>query len=73
MPTDPVYRAKERVPNRFLLSVLTFERAKQLIRGARPRTDRRFSNAVTTAVQEIGEGHVTATEGDETGQRWSLT
>ena len=71
MPADPVYQARERIPNRFLLSVLTFERAKQLIRGARPRTDRRFFNPVTTAVQEIAEGHVAPPE-EEGSSHWRL-
>lgn len=72
MPADPVFGARERIHNRFLLSVLTFERAKQLIRGARPRTEKRFVNCVTTAVAEIAEGHVVIDETDESGLHWKL-
>jgi len=71
MPSDPVFRAQKVVPNRFLLSVLTFERAKQLIRGARGRSDRRYSHPVTNAVEEIASGHVKpADDGDP--RHWVL-
>ena len=71
MTSDPVFRAQMVVPNRFLLSVLTFERAKQLIRGARPRGERRYFHPVTNAVEEIATGHVRRVEeGDD--QRWKL-
>ncbi len=55
---DPVFDAKGVITNRFLLSVVTFERAKQLIRGARPRTDNRFNSPVMTALAEIAEERV---------------
>jgi DNA-directed RNA polymerase subunit K/omega len=55
---DPVFVAKERVPNRFLLCVVAFERSKQLIKGARPRTERRHHSPVTTALQEISEARI---------------
>ena len=55
---DPVFRAKEKVPNRFLLCVVAFERSKQLIKGARPRTERRSPSPVTTALQEIAESRI---------------
>lgn len=57
---DPVFVAKERVPNRFLLCAVAFERSKQLIKGARPRTERKFYSSVTTGLQEIAEERLTA-------------
>lgn len=68
--SDPVFVAKEKVLNRFLLSVVAFERSKQLIKGARPRTDKKFASNVTTALQEIAEGRVS--EGADF-QHWKLT
>ena len=58
MQVDPVFIAKEKVPNRFLLCVVAFERAKQLIKGARPRTDRKYHSPVTMALDEIAEDRV---------------
>ena len=55
---DPVFRAKDAISNRFLLCVVTFERAKQLIRGARPRTEGKMKSPITTALAEIADGHV---------------
>ena len=69
MPSDPVFVAKDKVPNRFMLCVVAFERAKQLIKGARPRTDRRFHSHVTTALQELAEQRITPGEGS--GWRFS--
>ena len=69
MFTDPVFVAKEKVLNRFILSCVAFERSKQLIKGARARTEKKFYSPVTTALQEIAEGHVAPT----TDQlRWTL-
>lgn len=47
----------EKVPSRFALVVLAAERAKQLLRGAKPRvnTDNR---AIVTALREIAAGKV---------------
>ncbi len=56
---DPVFVAKEKVLNRFLLCAVAFERSKQLTKGARPRTDRRYHSNVTTALQEIAEERIT--------------
>ena len=69
MVTDPVFVAKEKVLNRFMLSVVAFERSKQLIKGARSRTDKKFYSPVTTALQEIAEGHVIPSDNE---QRWIL-
>ena len=65
---DPVFVAKEKVPNRFLLCAVAFERTKQLIKGARPRTDRKFYSTVTTALEEIAEERVASLDGGP----WSL-
>ena len=70
MFTDPVFVAKEKVLNRFILSCVAFERSKQLIKGARPRTDKKFYSPVTTALQEIAEGRVSPTEDPF---RWTLS
>ena len=64
MVSDPVFVAKEKVPNRFLLCVVAFERSKQLIKGARPRTERRFQSPVTTALQELAEERLEPGEGN---------
>lgn len=53
--SDPVFRAREIIPNRFTLCVLAIERVRQLMRGARPRTERKWSSPVTTAIQEVAE------------------
>lgn len=66
---DPVFEAKKRIVNRFELCVVTFERAKQLIKGARPRTDKRFNSPVTTALEEIATGAIKA---PESGEEWQL-
>lgn len=58
MLIDPVFAAKDKVPNRFLLCVIAFERSKQLIKGARSRTDRKHGSMVTTALQEVAEGRI---------------
>ena len=58
MVSDPVFVAKEKVLNRFLLSVVAFERSKQLIKGARSRTDKKFYSNASTALQEIAESRV---------------
>lgn len=59
---DPVFEAKKRIVNRFELCVVTFERAKQLIKGARPRTEKRYNSPVTTALEEIATDTITPTE-----------
>jgi DNA-directed RNA polymerase subunit K/omega len=69
--SDPVFRAQQVIPNRFLLSVLTFERAKQLIRGARPRGERRYAHPVTTAVDEVASRHVVRTD-EDSDVNWRL-
>ena len=66
---DPVFEAKKRILNRFELCVVTFERAKQLIKGARPRTNKRFNSPVTTALEEIA---IEAIKAPETGEEWQL-
>ena len=66
---DPVFEAKKRILNRFELCVVTFERAKQLIKGARPRTNKRFNSPVTTALEEIATEAIKA---PETGEEWQL-
>ncbi len=66
---DPVFEAKKRILNRFELCVVTFERAKQLIKGARPRTDKRFNSPVTTALEEIATEAIKA---PEAGEEWQL-
>jgi DNA-directed RNA polymerase subunit K/omega len=58
MSHDPVFKAKERFANRFMLCVVAFERSKQLIKGARARTERKHASPVTTALAEMAEGHV---------------
>jgi DNA-directed RNA polymerase omega subunit len=68
MAADPVFVAKEKVPNRFLLCAVAFERTKQLIKGARPRTERKFHSTVTTALEEIAEERV----GSADGSAWTL-
>jgi DNA-directed RNA polymerase subunit K/omega len=62
--SDPVFVAKDKVPNRFLLCVVAFERSKQLIKGARPRTEKRFQSPVTTALQEMAEERILPGEGN---------
>ena len=66
---DPVFEAKKRILNRFELCVVTFERAKQLIKGARPRTDKRYNSPVTTALEEIATEAIKA---PESGEEWQL-
>lgn len=72
MFVDPVFEAKDRIQNRFLLSVVAFERAKQLIRGGRPRTEKRYNSPVTTAIQEIAEGRIVEQEGEGPSPRFGF-
>ena len=67
MPHDPVFKAKEQVLNRFLLCVVTIERAKQLTRGARSRVEAKYNSPVLTALGEVAEGRIEepAIEGGE--------
>ena len=58
MFSDPVFVAKEKVINRFLLCAVAIERSKQIMKGGRPRTDRRFHSAVTTALDEIADNRI---------------
>ena len=72
MASDPGFKAKERVLNRFVLSVVAFERSKQLIRGARPRTDLKSNSPVTTALQEIADEHIIASESEGENITWKF-
>ena len=65
---DPVFVAKEKVPNRFMLCAVAFERTKQLIKGARPRTERKSNSCVTTALDEIAHERVASLDGGS----WAL-
>ena len=65
MAHDPVFEAKHRILNRFALTVITIERSKQLIRGARTRTEAKHSSVVCTALAEIAEGVISPP--DESG------
>jgi DNA-directed RNA polymerase subunit K/omega len=62
MNVDPVFKARDIFSNRFLLCVVAFERSKQLIRGARPRAERKHLSHVSTALQEIADGKILRTE-----------
>ena len=66
---DPVFAAKEKVLNRFLLCAIAIERSKQLTKGARPRTERSHHSCVTTALQEIAEERIVP---GEPGTAWHL-
>jgi DNA-directed RNA polymerase subunit omega len=48
----------QHVPNRFELVLLAAKRAKQLLKGARPRVQS-DNKEVVSALREIGEGKVT--------------
>ncbi|MCX7634169.1 MAG: DNA-directed RNA polymerase subunit omega [Syntrophales bacterium] len=45
--------------NRFALVLLTSKRAKQLLKGAQPLSERRNNREIVTALREIAEGRVT--------------
>jgi DNA-directed RNA polymerase subunit K/omega len=55
---DPVFKAREILPNRFQLCVVAFERTKQLLKGAKPRAHRKWASHVSTALQEIAESRI---------------
>ena len=52
---DSLQQAK----NRFALVLLTTQRTRQLLKGARPLTDTRNNREIVTALREIAAGKVT--------------
>lgn len=70
MQSDPVFKARDIVPNRFVLCVVAIERVRQLMKGARPRTEKKWNSAVTTALQEVADRRVVQEEKD--GHRFKL-
>jgi DNA-directed RNA polymerase subunit omega len=50
--------AVNRVPNRYLLVVLSAKRARQINRGAPPRVDSRHKKPTSVALEEIGANKV---------------
>ncbi|MBW2558156.1 MAG: DNA-directed RNA polymerase subunit omega [Deltaproteobacteria bacterium] len=51
---DSLKKAK----NRFALTHLTIQRAKQLLRGSKPLSKKKNNREVVTALREIAEGEV---------------
>ena len=48
----------EKAKNRFALSHLTAKRAKQLLRGSKPLSEKKNNLEIVTALREIAEGKV---------------
>ena len=48
----------EKAKNRFALSHLTTQRAKQLLRGSKPLSKKKSNREIVTALREIAEGKV---------------
>ncbi|HOO90555.1 MAG TPA: DNA-directed RNA polymerase subunit omega, partial [Syntrophales bacterium] len=48
----------EKAKNRFALTHLTSQRAKQLLRGATPISHKKNNREIVTALREIAEGKV---------------
>lgn len=48
----------EKAKNRFALSHLTTQRAKQLLRGSKPLSEKKSNREIVTALREIAEGKV---------------
>ena len=59
MNNEYLAKAKERVPDPQILSVLAAKRAKQLAQGARPMIKCDMTNLLDVALLEIGEGLLT--------------
>ncbi|MFQ5829595.1 MAG: DNA-directed RNA polymerase subunit omega [Candidatus Methylomirabilia bacterium] len=51
-------KALQKVPNRYLLVVLSSKRARQLNRGAAPQIESKHKKASSTALEEVAEGKV---------------
>ncbi|MBN2539733.1 MAG: DNA-directed RNA polymerase subunit omega [Deltaproteobacteria bacterium] len=48
----------EKAKNRFALTHLTTQRAKQLLRGSKPLSKKKDNREIVTALREIAEGRV---------------
>ncbi|MEA2014245.1 MAG: DNA-directed RNA polymerase subunit omega [Thermodesulfobacteriota bacterium] len=53
-----VENSLEKAKNRFALTHLTAQRAKQLLRGAKPLCEKKTNLEIVTALREIAEGKV---------------
>ncbi|MBI4240435.1 MAG: DNA-directed RNA polymerase subunit omega [Candidatus Rokubacteria bacterium] len=49
-------KSLEKVPNRYLLVVLSAKRARQLNRGAAPQVESRYKKCGSVALEEVAEG-----------------
>ena len=65
MNNEYLAKARERVPDPQILSVLAAKRAKQLAQGARPMIKCDMTNLLDVALLEIGEGLLTYEFGDD--------
>ena len=50
----------KKIPSRFALVILASQRAKQLIKGAKPLLERPRNKEIITSLREIAEGRVRA-------------
>lgn len=66
MLIDPPIEALQipAVENRYILAMLTAKRARQLIDGAQPLSERRSDSSITTASMELQEGFLQYVPGD---------
>ena len=54
----------EKVPNRYILTILAFKRVKQLVKGAQPLIDPENHKPTVIALREIARGKVKPEEAD---------
>ena len=59
----PIEKLLPIVNNRYVLTLMTAKRARQLVDGAQPLTKKQAPSVVTTASQELSENAVTALQG----------
>ncbi|MHC4392321.1 MAG: DNA-directed RNA polymerase subunit omega [Planctomycetota bacterium] len=64
---DPVKlrEAREKVPNRFALTVLLQKRCQELVAGSKPLVDQRFKSPIDLALEEVCQGKIWLGEHNE--------
>jgi len=51
-------KSLEKVPNRYLLVVLSAKRARQVNRGATPQVESKYKKATSVALEEVAQAKV---------------
>lgn len=59
----PIEKLLPKVENRYVLAMLSAKRARQLVDGAQPLSQRRSKNAITQASMELEEDNILSVKG----------